>query len=246
MKLSAGTAPRCDGGCRLPSPRGAFALVELLVVVAIIALLVALLLPSLQLARMQARVVRVHGDLRQICNALDAYSMDNHDGLPPPRVGCETNVNYQLPVELAVEYYFPRSPSRVPQAHFLDLFDLERTYKYRAPGAIYYNGDPYDFPDPDDWRPRAKIWVPNDFPRCEDPEGRYYENRLGEAPCPVLYAVWSIGPDPESRRFPRFEGFDEIDESKFPLPKRLWLLRAGDTGLITHFKSRQGTVYSSP
>jgi len=225
--------------------RAAFTLVELLVVVAIVALLLAMLLPSHRRVRVQARVVVAHADLRNICVALDAYAMDNRDRWPPTRSGCGTNVNYQLPVELAGDRYLPRSPSRIPQAHMPDVFDSTHTYKYRAPGPVWFNGSFFDFPD-STWRPRAKIWVPEDFPQCRDEEGRYFANRTGEPPSPATYAVWSVGPDPWSAKFPRYEGSDQIDESRFPLPQGFWLMHGGDTGLITHFRCRNSIVRTSP
>ena len=236
---------------RIAVGKPAFTLIEVLVVAAMVALLVAILIPSLARARMQARIVQVHSDLRQITLALDAYVMNNKDKLPPTRVGCETNVNYQLPVELARKRYLARRASRVPQADYRDVFNPEHTYKYRAPGAIYYNvtsenSAPYDFPDPDDsWRPRAKIWVPDDFPCCRSEQGRYYHNRTGEPESPVTYAVWSIGPDPKSPKFPRDQQDGSVDESRFPVPQQFWLMHAGDTGLITHFRGRTGLMYAS-
>jgi len=239
--------------CRATS---GFTLIELLVVVAIIALLVAVLLPTLRSSRIKARIVIAHSDLRQICIALDAYAMDNHDQVPVTRRACGTEINYQLPVELSNQFYLPRSESRIPQAEFLDVFDPrdpedpddpQRTYKYRRPGALWQNGQFFDFPDPADfWRPRAEIWVPDDFPRCTDPEGEFYYERTDEPPCPVVYAVWSIGPDPESPKFPRHQGTGAVDTARFPLPRQLWLQDSGDTGLITHFRSRQGHTHTSP
>jgi prepilin-type N-terminal cleavage/methylation domain-containing protein len=228
-----------------------FTLLELLVVVAVIALLLAILLPAQRYARVKARVVKAHSDLRQICLALDAYAMDNDDDLPPTRSACGADITYQLPVELAEQAYLPRSESRIPQAELQDVFDPGapdgpvHTYRYRAPGAIWFNGVFFDFPD-STWRLRAKIWVPDDFPRCESPEGRFYANRSFEPPSPAVYAVWSVGPDPESAKLPRVEGTDEIDTAKFPLPRRFWLHDSGDTGLITHFRSREGHTHASP
>ena len=225
--------------------RRGFTLIELLVVIAIISLLLVILLPIQRYARTKARVVIAHSDLRQICTALDAYSMDNGDTHPPTRSACGTNVNNQLPVELANDRYLPRSPGNIPQAEFLDVFRPDQTYKYRAPGAIWFNGSFMDFPN-STWRLRSKIWVPDDFPHCTEPEGQYYANRSFEAESPVAYALWSIGPDAESPKFPRLPGSNELDTAHFPLPTRFWLENANDTGLITHFRSSSGHSFASP
>lgn len=225
--------------------RAGFSLLELLVVAAIVALLVGILLPSLGRARMQARIVRAHSDLRQITIALDAYAMTSRDKLPPTRFACGTGTNFQLPVELARDRFLARSASAIPQAAMQDEFDPVNTYKYVAPGPIYQNGAFFDAPDKP-WKPRAQIWVPDDFPRSESEAGAFYHNLVSERRSPVTYAVWSVGPSPRSPKFPRQPGCEDIDESKFPVPRRFWLLRSGDTGLITHIRAGNGLTCLSP
>jgi len=62
--------------------RHAFTLVELLVVVAISALLAAMLLPGLSQARATSRLVVCAGNLRQIGAAVHAYAHDNRGFIP--------------------------------------------------------------------------------------------------------------------------------------------------------------------
>ncbi len=63
--------------------RRAFTLIELLVVISIIALLVALLLPTVKKAREKARAVKCKSNERQILIAIMLYASDNHSFVPP-------------------------------------------------------------------------------------------------------------------------------------------------------------------
>jgi prepilin-type N-terminal cleavage/methylation domain-containing protein len=72
-----------------------FTLIELLVVVAIITVLIAILLPALNLAREQARTVICSGNLRQIGTAFHFYVDDNNGRLPPLNLeGCVGNAKW--------------------------------------------------------------------------------------------------------------------------------------------------------
>ena len=65
-----------------PGGRLAFTLVELLVIVAVIALLLAILAPSAQRVVRLAHAVTCASNLHQLGNAAHCYARDNHDYLP--------------------------------------------------------------------------------------------------------------------------------------------------------------------
>ena len=68
----------------LRNPKGAFTLIELLVVVAIIALLISILLPSLSRARRQAKAVICTSNLRTLGQGITTFAAGNNDRLPGP------------------------------------------------------------------------------------------------------------------------------------------------------------------
>jgi prepilin-type N-terminal cleavage/methylation domain-containing protein/prepilin-type processing-associated H-X9-DG protein len=74
---------------RLSSARGAFTLVELLVVIGIIAVLIAVLLPALTRAREQANAAACLSNLRQLGMAMQMYAQGNDGFLPPMDMGLE-------------------------------------------------------------------------------------------------------------------------------------------------------------
>jgi prepilin-type N-terminal cleavage/methylation domain-containing protein/prepilin-type processing-associated H-X9-DG protein len=60
----------------------AFTLVELLVVIAIISLLIAILIPSISRARYQSRTAQCASNMRQICQGMYTYAVDNKNRFP--------------------------------------------------------------------------------------------------------------------------------------------------------------------
>ena len=206
----------------------AFTLIELLVVTAIIALLLGILLPVIGRARLQAKVVVVNAELREIGMALEAYSFDNSDKYPPTRVDCMLGGHfYQLPCELVESKYLPApSENTFMAAGIEDRFNRGYTYKYRTVGTLIYNRTVVV-------QNGAYLWIPDGFPDNEQQEGRDYTDSKES---PVSWVLYSEGP--------RFD-LDHMKELKYPVPTNTWYNPQTRQGVIVRMRLKSGTQIGS-
>ncbi len=206
----------------------AFTLIELLVVIAILALLLGLLLPAAGRARLQAEILTVDAELRDIGLALEAYSFDYEGRYPPVRVDCMLGRHFfQLPCELTDGGYLPAPcPGSFLAAGVEDRFSRGYTYKYRTAGTLIYNRTTV-------MEEGACLWVPDGFPDNEQERGRTYSN-LKESP--VSWVLYSEGPH---------FNLDRMKEMQYPVPRNTWYNPQMKEGVIVRMRLRNGCQIGS-
>jgi prepilin-type N-terminal cleavage/methylation domain-containing protein len=138
--------------------RKAFTLIELLIVVAIIAILAAIAVPNFLEAQMRSKVSRCKADMRSMATALESYSVDHNK---PPTVWLEggtaisgQSVIYPQITSGAVSPRFIRltTPIAYITSVFLDPFVNYGRIK-TASGATANGYDTYDYISALDFRP---------------------------------------------------------------------------------------------
>ncbi len=158
MRLNSGVPCGCSWR------RRAFTLIELLVVVAIIALLIGILLPSLGKARESAKKVKSQAMMKEIGNGLEVFRTENDadmKGLNYPPSACgddptEEGGGFQMfGAQWLVRYLMGK--------------DLKGYVSPRSVGRDYWNGDPGD-PNTSEWWQKGWYSKPGDpdFPTGPD------------------------------------------------------------------------------
>ncbi len=213
-----------------------FTLIELLVVIAIIVMLVSILLPSLNRAKLLAKMAKAKAELRGVDSSLHVYYID-HECYPPVRVDCNADMRgheYQLPVELAQGGYLPQGNSLQTMVAVEDPFSPDHTYKYNAPGPLVVNNAFHEKGN--------DLWLPDNFP--QDPgddltkargEGTLYNDpKL----CPVRWVIWSVGPGgPDSPK---------AASQRCPTSSRTWYDPSDKQGIICRILGSDGLIHLSP
>lgn len=230
-----------------------FTLIEILVVIAIIAMLMGILMPTASRAREQAKVTAVNMELRHIGLALDIYFDDNRK-FPPTQADCMTGLLtdhlYQLPKVLITGHYLPSMPHEEAMSSSIeDRFNRGHTYKYRSVGEVIVDRNKIDKYI---W---AKMWIPEGFPTISsvakdegrwrpDPNesSRFMENHsLFALTSPVSWVIFSLGPRFSSDWLEEKLGAD----SRYPVPKQLWYTPKERKGFVVRMRLKNGTQIGS-
>jgi len=189
-----------------------FSLVELLVVISIIAVLLAIMIPSLSKARLQARVLIVNYELNQVGLALEAYESSNAGNWPAVRWDCMAPEHiYSLPPELVDGGYLPGKKNELIHTSTVeDKFYTGHTYKYVAVGKAFTQ---LGTKSPDRY-----LSIPQNFPTSNQGKLVQYKDRQT---CPVKWVLFSLGPGYPIKEigtrnwkgFPIDDGFPVLQDS---------------------------------
>ena len=114
---------RFGSGGNLQSDNNGFTLIELLVVIAIIAMLMGILLPSLNRARRQAKKIACISNMRQMGIALQAYMIDSENRLPPS--SCHLSDPNQYWLKILTRYTGEKLLFRCPSDKAKDFVDWD-------------------------------------------------------------------------------------------------------------------------
>ena len=156
-------SPRCT--C---ITRSGFTLVELLVVIGIIAVLISILLPSLNRAREQGKTAACGSNQRQIHNAFVMYSGENKQWIPGPCAALWANPNDR------------RFTSGGYQTAFVWSFQLGKYLGYKDLRPGMYDGQAANQRDP---RPASVFHCPSVGPMMADApyavDQAFFENAYG-------------------------------------------------------------------
>ncbi|MGA2915656.1 MAG: type II secretion system protein [Sedimentisphaerales bacterium] len=203
-------------------PKQAFTLTELLIVIAVIALLLAILVPFLKKARLQAKILVTNAELSDIGLALEAYGIDHGNKFPPTRADCNPDTRqywWALPQELVKSGYMPGGiAGPVVFSKMEDKFNKNLAYKYVAVGPRFdYYGTPTD----------QYLQIPKGFPDRESEEYEWYKDPKTS---PITWMIFSLGPE-----------FDEQNQvlDGFPVSKKFWYAPKTGGGIITRVRLRE-------
>jgi prepilin-type N-terminal cleavage/methylation domain-containing protein len=152
--------------------RRAFTLIELLIVVAIIAILALIAVPNFLEAQIRSKAARAKSDLRSLATALEAYRVDANGY--PPAMGNAMYFKLKVlssPVAFITNGYVP---DPYPAGDRTDVLNYRKCLSYlgRTPDATCIRDI-----DPVEW------WIV-----CSNGPDSRYTNAAGDGPSPALNA----------------------------------------------------------
>ncbi|HUT26389.1 MAG TPA: prepilin-type N-terminal cleavage/methylation domain-containing protein [Sumerlaeia bacterium] len=132
------------------SPERAFTLIELLIVVAIIAILAAIAVPNFLEAQVRSKVSRTYADMRAVRTALESYRVDNNDYIidadTPEWRSAEIRTWVQLTTPIAYLTFIPLAPFPYKDLGRTQVDRYGRTvFDYWGPGWYDANASLNDF-----------------------------------------------------------------------------------------------------
>lgn len=107
--------------------RKGFTLIELMIVIAVIAILVGIILPNIRGMQQEARISRVKGELRTLQTAVESYYIHNSNTYPPTTT-------------TLIDSYLDSATPRIIEEVFYDPFassGTEYNYKLSTDGKYY-------------------------------------------------------------------------------------------------------------
>ncbi len=174
---------------RISRGAGAFTLIELLIVVAIIAILAAIAVPNFLEAQVRSKVSRTKSDMRSVATALEAYRVDANRY--PPDAGSQPLNIYTC--------YLPRlahlsSPiaylTAIPEDPFAEMA-ISRNAVLAGPYKIPYNAGPLTRPYTFDYAYRISATGRDE----EELNPGLWTQRISRGQNTVMWAMRSVGPD---------------------------------------------------
>lgn len=124
---------------------GGFTLIELLVVVAIIALLISIILPSLAAAREQARITKCIANLKSMGNVMNMYFTEQREKFPFEKKNWPESGNGNPTGFVLSAFYYGGHPGRPSQgdqvSYTFDSPGLRTTFRERPFNRYFFNAD---------------------------------------------------------------------------------------------------------
>jgi len=162
--------------------RTAFTLIELLVVISVIAVLMAILMPSLQRARRMGRAVVCRSHLKQWGQVFHLYAFDNENRLPQSVQGGGLSAQDAYWIVATLPYYGEKKIRLCPSTKVVREAAVNRSH-----GGTLACWGPFDPTTPENW------WADFDT-------GSYGVNEWCSAPPPGAAAFWGFPAENAWRR----------------------------------------------